>query len=294
MTQKECIEMWDTFRYNYLKPKITLFVSWIILTVVFMISIIQIFHAYNMFESRVINHYDVYIWLITGSFFLLGVVPIYFYKPFKATYRILFFDIFQHIKHHEDLTLTYEAKPKNRKHLHKKSLLFHKDSRAYPMYEVSGTSKNDHAYTMDYTPIIQGAGQYQQTVFKGMFYRMDYKSPKSYQIRSKGKPHKKSGLREADKGDVFTVFTEDGNRLTQDMSHMLKKAQRLYTSLDAKQLYISVINNTLYLAYESKSIPKRQHKRECEQFERLYKQFLNMIDVVDYIKEEDIYASYSI
>jgi hypothetical protein len=294
MTQKECIEMWDTFRYNYLKPKIILFVSWIILTVVFMISIIQVFHAYNLFESRVINHYDVYIWLITGGFFLLGVIPIYFYRPFKATYQILFFDIFQHINHHEDLTLSYQVKPKNRKHLHKNSQIFHKDSRAYPLYEVTGTTKNDHTYTMTYTPIIQGAGQYQQTVFKGMFYTMPYESTTSYQIRTKGKPHKKTNLREAYKGDIFTIYTKDGERVTQDMSRMFKKAERLYKQLEAQHMYISVHDDTLTFAYQAKTIPKRQYKRDCEQFEHLYKQFLTMINVVDVLKEEDIFDAYSL
>ncbi|MFW6319203.1 MAG: hypothetical protein ACOC1L_03360 [Bacillota bacterium] len=126
-----------------------------------------------------------------------------------------------------------------------------------------------------------------------MFYTMEYDSLKSFQIRSKGKPHKRTMLKEVKQSDPFTVYTENGEHMTNAMTHMLKKAKQLYTSFEAKNLYISVNNNTLYLAYESKTIPKRQHKRDCEQFERLYNQFLTMIKGVDVVKADDIFEFYS-
>ncbi|MFW6319835.1 MAG: hypothetical protein ACOC1L_06575, partial [Bacillota bacterium] len=104
---------------------------------------------------------------------------------------------------------------------------------------------------------------------------------------------KKTGLKDAEQFDSFTLFTKDGKHRTHEMLQMINKAKRLYKVLNANHLYMSVTNNKVYFAYESKSIPKRQHKCECAQFERLYKQFLKMIEVVDIIKEEDGYTQYS-
>ncbi len=278
VSQKECVTIWEVFQTASRKPRASLLFIWLILSVVLMFATINIFHYYDVFETRRIGFYDYVVWAITLGFLSMGLLIFFLWRPFSATYRVLFHDIFMQIHRQEALSVRYEAKPKEDRKLNKRSGLFQRHASMHHKRRMN-VETNDHKKVTYYdTRLIVSSGKSAHTIFQGLYYVMPYESQAIYQIRTKGKPHfKGTKFAKVLKDSRLTVWVPHNKTVTSLMKTHLKAMKNITEDTAIKQAYLAVLHDEIHLAIDYSARPKRQKNLSCDTINELYRYFMDEI-----------------
>ncbi len=175
----------------------------------------------------------------------------------KVVFEYLFKEIYQQINLDNDWQIEYRANPKIKNDFVSEGGLFSKYARAYVTRSVKGVTENKNPFVIFDVKLITGGGQYQQVHLDGLYFITKVHCDNIFQIRSNGRPSTKQyQFDKHEMDDEFKVFTKSGTNVDLIERTFLSKVKELKTRLNARKIYLSVMDNNLHLAYMGKEIPR--------------------------------------
>ncbi|MFW5889222.1 MAG: hypothetical protein ACOCUD_02455 [Bacillota bacterium] len=200
----------------------------------------------------------------------------------KITYSYLYPEIIKKINQDYSLNLTYQGKSRISNDFVKQGSIFTSNKQVQIFRSTSGISENNNSFTIYDCRLITGGGQYQQVHHDGLYFCIKLPINDFLQIRSKGKPISKEYSFERYDGNTEERLYIKPDKNFTNLHHLyLKIYQELKIRLNAKRIYLSIIDNNLHFAYVSKFKMRTQKNLDKDKLNKLYQDFISEIKLVD-------------
>ncbi len=200
----------------------------------------------------------------------------------KETYRFLYAEIYKKINEDRDLSLYYDTPKKTDNRFVFEGSLFPKASTVYVLRKVAGHTEAKNAFVLYDCLLITGGGQYQQTHLNGIYLYFKIPVDSTIQLRTTGKPQiKKHKFMKVATENEFSVYKADNAQLSHFERLLIQKTKELKMKLQAKQMYVSISDNEMHLAYQSKNIKRSQKRLDPTAVNEIYHFFVSELQIID-------------
>lgn len=251
------------------------------ITLVFVLGLIAIYFLTDWFFTKDgILLIVFFSFLIIVALILVIVISKYYIRT-KVVFDYFFKEIYQQINIDNEWKIQYLGNPKVKNDFVKEGGLFSKYARATVSRSVKGITDNKNPFIIYDLKLITGGGQYQQTHLDGLYFITKVSCGNVFQIRSNGKPSTK--LHQFEKQDLdeeFKVYLKYGSSIDLIERAFLSKMKELKIRLNAKKVYLSMMDNNLHFAYSGKDIP-RGKRISSNRINELYQIFIDEIKLID-------------
>ncbi len=254
---------------------------WLYIALAFFIGFIAILFLADWFTTEAGIVLGIVFGIIIFGSLGLGVGLSKYFARNKVVFEYLFKEIYQQINQDNDWEIEYRSNPKVKNDFVSEGGLFSKYARGYVARSVKGVTDNKNPFVIFDVKLITGGGQYQQVHLDGLYFMTKVSCDNVFQIRTNGKPNTKQyAFDKQEIDDLLKVYTKSGTELGLIERAFLSKIKELKIRLNAKHIYLSVIDNNLHLAYMSKSIPRGKNI-SSSQINYLEQVFIDEIKLID-------------
>ncbi|QWB96553.1 hypothetical protein KHQ89_03790 [Mycoplasmatota bacterium] len=207
-------------------------------------------------------------------------------KPFI---KYVFKEVIEEMNSEDSTFYTFDSYIKNSKeriNLIHQSRLFPSAS-VFTNYEISGYTKEQNKFKLYDLRLVSSNGQSTSVHFDGQFFEMDTLLQKNMQIRTQGKPFVKGFKYEkTQQVNRFSMFKIIGDQNTNHDDQFLEFMQNEFNDENIKQVFLSVINNKIYLAISYKKHQGRKQKTlNLESIKRIESFFRNQFALINKLEE---------
>lgn len=198
-----------------------------------------------------VNQLFLIIGISTGAIIVIIFLISYNYISEKPLFTFIIDNIIKDM----DSSLSNRPYPKDLRHINVEGGLFPSGC----SITVKGviTDKDNNTIQLN-TRLYTSDGKTTYQFFYGNYLTIDCGIEHTFQIRSHNKPHLKGiKFRRIEIENNLSVFVEEQDVSDYFYEPYLNKIKELRDSLNAKKIYLSVVNNQLHFAYETDNLIKK-------------------------------------
>lgn len=229
-------------------------------------------------------------YIVYGSIIFVGLSIALLISIFsisdKPAFKYLYKEIYDKINLEEGTFYNYESFPKEKFEFNKKGGLFSRHCRTEVKRHITGTSTNENKFEIFDVTLVTGNGKNRQEHFRGIYLISQFSNSYLFQLRSHSRPHLKDvKYKRVKEIEQIRVFVEEEREMGSLEHKYISMLDRLKRNLNAKKIYLSVLNDEIHFAYVPKVQIRKQYNLNMRKMSELYSTFLDEIRIIDELVE---------